>query len=527
MGKYLNVGNEGFVSVRKGHYVDKTGLIAFINKTLGTMDKLTCVSRPRRFGKSFAAKMLCAYYDKSCNSRELFEGLEISKDPSFEKYLNQYDVIFLDITEFISDAFVKREMHNIVINLERKVIEELSAVYPSVQRQDDLPNMLYNITEATGQKFIFIIDEWDALFREAKSDVFLQESYMKLLRGLFKNSGKTDKMIEAVYMTGILPIKKYGTQSAMTDFKEYTMTQPEPLETFVGFTEQEVQELCKNTKLVFDDIQKWYDGYLLGESTHIYSPKSVMEAVQRGRIGNYWTQSETYESLGIYIELNKDGLQEAITQMLGGASIKIDVSAFQNDMMAIKSRDDVLTLLVHLGYLAYDIETKMVYIPNEEVREEFIRAITVGKHNEIAKLIRNSQHLLEATLNMEEELVAEAIEEAHKTGASPTFYNNEQALRSIIRIAYISCIDEFIRIDELPSGHGYAEVVFFPKKTSAMPLLVIELKWNKTEKGTITQIKNRDYPSILKDYGGEIFLVGICYDTKTKKHTCKIEQYQA
>lgn len=526
MGKYLRVGNAGFTSVRKGIYVDKTGLISFINRTLGTKNKLTCISRPRRFGKSFAAQMLCAYYDKSCNSRSLFESLKIAKDPLFETYLNKYDVIYLDITEFTSDAFVKKEMKDVVVRLESKVIDELSASYPDVEKQKDLPNMLYSITEATGNKFIVIIDEWDALFREMQNDVVLQEAYIKLLRGLFKNSGKTDKMIEAAYMTGILPIKKYGTQSAMSDFLEYSMTQPEPLETFVGFTQEEVQDLCRDSSLAFEDIRKWYDGYILGNHTHIYNPQSVLEAIRRKRIGNYWIQSETYESLKLYIELNEDGLKEAIVQMLGGAQIKIDVTTFQNDMTTIKSKDDVLTLLVHLGYLAYEIDSRSVFIPNEEIREEFVRAITAGNHTEIAKLIRNSEHLLEATLNMDEETVAAVIEEAHKAGTAPTFYNNEQALRSVIRVAYISCVDEFLRVDELPSGHGYADVVFFPKKTSPMPLILIELKWNKTDRGAIRQIKNNDYPQIVKDYCGTILLVGINYNAKSKKHTCKIEEYR-
>lgn len=401
MGKYLNIGNAGFTAIRKGGYVDKTALIAFINATLGTKNKLTCVSRPRRFGKSFAAQMLCAYYDRSCDSHALFEGLAIAQDSSFEKHLNKYDVIYLDITEFTSDAFIKKEIQNMVLNLERKVIDELSIAYPNVEKQNDLPNMLYNISEATGHRFIFILDEWDALFRENQADAVVQESYIQFLRGLFKNSGKTDKMIEAVYMTGILPIKKYGTQSAMTDFLEYTMTQPQPLEEFVGFTAREVQNLCEDSELVFEEVQKWYDGYILGNHIHIYSPKSVIEAIRRNRIGNYWTQSETYESLKLYIELNEDGLKEAIVQMLGGAHIKIDVATFQNDMTTIKSKDDVLTLLVHLGYLAYDIDQKSVYIPNEEIREEFVRAVTAGKHTEIAKLIRNSDRLLEV-INKEE-----------------------------------------------------------------------------------------------------------------------------
>lgn len=314
MGNYLNVGNAGFTAVRKGTYVDKSGMISFINHTLGTTNKLTCVSRPRRFGKSFAAKMLCAYYDKSCDSRALFEGLEISKDASFERHLNKYDVIYLDITEFTSDAFIKKEMQNVVTNLESRVIDELSGAYPDIEKQNSLPG------------------------------------------------------------------------------------------------------ISEGSRLSFEEIQRWYDGYILGNNTHIYSPKSVIDAIQRNRIGNYWTQSESYESLKLYIEMDEDGLKETVIQMLGGARMKIDVATFQNDMTTITCKDDVLTLLIHLGYLAYDMEKKSVYIPNEEVREEFVRAVTTGKHTEIAKLIRSSDQLLEATLNMDEETVAAAIEQAHKAG---------------------------------------------------------------------------------------------------------------
>lgn len=523
MGNYLNIGNHGFEAIRKGIYVDKTEMIAFINSILGTSDKLTCVSRPRRFGKSFAAKMLCAYYDKSCDSRELFEGLAISKDPSFERYLNRYDVIYLDITWFISSA---GDIRNTVHLLQEKVIKELREAYPDAKQEDTLAETLAAVNEMTGSKFIIIIDEWDALFREAKEDRKVQDEYILFLRGLFKNSAFTDKTVEAAYMTGILPIKKYGTQSAMTDFREYTMLTPKRLAEYVGFTEPEVEALCREYGMDFEEVKRWYDGYSFSRVKSVYSPNSVIEAIKSEEIGNYWTQTETYESLRFYIELNEDGLKEAIVQMLGGAHILIDAGTFQNDMTTVKSKDDVLTLLVHLGYLAYDSDQKRVYIPNEEVREEFVRAVTTGKHTEIAKLIRNSDYLLESTLNMEEEAVAAAIEEAHKAGTAPTFYNNEQALRSVIRVAYISCVDEFFRIDELPSGHGYADVVFFPKKASSMPLLLIELKWNKTEKGAIAQIKNRDYPEALKDYGGDMLLVGISYDARSKKHSCRIEEYR-
>lgn len=305
MGYYLNIGNDGFTTVRKGHYVDKTGLIEFVNSTLGTANKLTCVTRPRRFGKSFAAKMLCAYYDKSCNSRGLFQDLSISDDPDFERYLNQYNVIYLDITLFISRA---ADVKDVVRNMNEQVMAEVAETFCDVPKGADLAESLVGIAKATGQKFIMIIDEWDALFREARDDIKLQKEYISFLRSLFKSSW-TDMIFDGVYITGILPIKKYGTQSAMTDFKEYSMTQPEPLEAFVGFTEGEVRSLCVGSDIPFEDIRRWYDGYVLGAGTHIYSPESVMEAIRRKRIGNYWTQSETYESLRIYIEINEDGLK--------------------------------------------------------------------------------------------------------------------------------------------------------------------------------------------------------------------------
>lgn len=522
MGKYFGVGNAGFASAKKGLYVDKTGMISFINATIGTKDKLTCVSRPRRFGKSYTAQMLCAYYDKSCDSKDLFEGCEIAGDSSFEAHLNQYDVLYLDITWFISNA---TDIKNTVTDLQREVIGELCAIYPKAEKENTLPMMLFSVAEATGNKFIVIIDEWDALFREAKYNTSLQEEYIQLLRGLFKSSGQTDKMIEAAYMTGILPIKKYGTQSALTDFREYTMAAPKKLAEYVGFTESEVKNLCSRYCLDFNEAKRWYDGYSFHRIKSIYSPNSIIEAIKNEEFGTYWTETETYETLKIYIDMDKDGLKEAIVQMLGGAECKIDIGTFQNDMTNIRSKDDVLTLLVHLGYLAYHAKEKTVSIPNEEVRQEFIRAVASGKHREIAKLLLHSDRLLRDTLEMNCEAVAKAIEEAHSAGTAPLYYNDEQALRYVIKFAYISCADEFLRMEELPTGKGYADVVYLPRRGSSMPILLIELKWNKAAEGAISQIKDKKYPQVLEGFGGEILLVGISYDEKSKAHTCEIEKH--
>lgn len=438
LGKYLNVGNAGFASVRKGSYVDKTGLISFINSTLGTTDKLTCVSRPRRFGKSFAAKMLCAYYDKSCDSRQLFEDLEISADDTFDKYLNKYNVIFLDITLFISMA---SDIKDVVKNMESAVVEELQQTFPEVKKDSALAGMLFNISAVSGKKFIMIIDEWDALFREAKDDTVLQKEYIDLLRSLFKSSW-TDSIFEAAYMTGILPIKRYGNQSAVSDFREYTMLSPGRLASYIGFTEPEVKELCRKYSMDFKEMKYWYDGYSFSRLKSVYSPNSVMEAIKRDEFGSYWTRTETYESLRIYIDLDEDGLREAVVSMLAGECVRIDVGTFQNDMMNIKKKDDVLTLLIHLGYLAYDSAEETAYIPNEEVKKEFLRAVSSSRHKEMVKLIRNSERLLSDTLKMNEEAVANGIEEMHKSICAPINYNNEESLRSVVRRAYIACDED-------------------------------------------------------------------------------------
>ena len=394
MGMYLNIGNEGFRSVRKSLYVDKSGLISYVNSTLGTKDKLTCVSRPRRFGKSFAAQMLCAYYDISCDSEELFRDLEIAGDASYEAHRNRYNVIYLDITWFLSTV---DDWKRIVLYLQEQVVGELCRAYPDVGRESSLPMMISKIAEKTGRKFIILIDEWDALFRETKKEAGLQKEYVQLLRGLFKSS-QTDRMIEAAYMTGILPIKKYGTQSALTDFREFTMLQPQMLAKYVGFTEEEVRRLCREHSLSFTEARNWYDGYSFRQEKSVYSPNSVMMAVKSGEFGDYWTETETYESLKTYIGMNRDGLRDAVVSMLAGMRCRINTRTFQNDFFCLRNKDDVLTLLVHLGYLAYDAEKKEVYIPNQEVADEFRSAVEYSGWQGVSDALQESETLLEATI---------------------------------------------------------------------------------------------------------------------------------
>ena len=528
MGIYLNPGNQGFRTILNGTYVDKTGLIEYVNSTIDTPQKLTCFSRPRRFGKSFAAKMLCAYYDKGCDSRPLFDGLEISKKDSFDKHINKYDVIYLDITWFISTT---DDIQNVVKDIQNGVIDELNekyskAVFPKTK---SLPRVLSEIAAKTGNKFIIIIDEWDALFREAKNDEKLQKEYVKLLRGLFKGGTATDETIAAAYMTGILPIKKYGTESALTDFMEFTMTEPLELTEYIGFTEQEVQNLCSVYNDDFEELKSWYDGYSFDNRYSVYNPNSVIKALKYKKIKNYWTQTETFESLKKYIEINMDGLKDDIILMLGGQRVKVEIGTFQNDITSFNSKDDVLTLLIHLGYLAYDQKKCEVYIPNQEVAEAFKLSVKGGKWKPVEQAISNAERLLDATLSGESNTVAQALEAVHEECASVLTYNDEDSLACAIYIAYYTAKNYYKIIRELPTGKGFADYAFIPRRDTDKPAMIIELKHNKDADTAIRQIHENRYDGDLKEYFGNLVLVGINYDKDAKgkdakKHSCVIER---
>lgn len=525
LGNYLNPGNSSFATIRNSIYVDKSSMIYLINQTIDTTEKLTCISRPRRFGKSFAAKMLCAYYDRSCDSSALFQDLIISTDPdyadSYRQHLNKYDVIYLDMTAVIGEA----SLTDLVPYIRRNVVRELTENYPEMPVSEGFVPTLANAVETTGTKFIMIIDEWDAPIREGKDNPGIQRAYLDFLRALFKNSGATDKIFAAVYMTGILPVKKDGSQSAISDFKEYTIVNPRKFAAYVGFTEQEVKNLCSKYNGDFSMMKQWYDGYVF-EKTSVYNPNSVMEALRNGEFASYWTETSASKSLMEYISLDFDGLSKTVAELLGGIAVPVDTNGFANDLVTFRDKDDVLTLLIHLGYLVYEKETETARIPNEEIRLEFAKSVRRVKRDETVRRVRESDQLIADTVHQNAEAVAAQIEKIHAEETAPLFYNNEQALRSVVKLAYFSYKDHYIKMEELPSGDGYVDIVYLPKHLSPMPALVIELKWKHSVQGAIAQIKDRRYPAVLSGYGGDILLVGIAYDREAgkRKHTCVIEK---
>ena len=525
MGTYLNPGNSGFAEIINGDYQDKTGMISLINKRIGTPNKLICISRPRRFGKSYAAKMLCAYYDHTCNSHNLFDDKEISKTECYTEHLNKYNVIYLDIAGFISDVTRQNGSIKKVVNkIADSIHSELISEYPELKDKTGLSDCMIAYTEITEMKFVFIIDEWDAVIREAKNDEQTQKAYLNLLREWFKNSNFTSKAVAAAYMTGILPIKKDGTESAVSDFREFTILQPGPFVRYTGFTEAEVKFLCEQYHMSFEQAKQWYDGYDFKRCEPIYNPYSVMMAMQMGEFKSYWRKTSAAESLKTYVGMNTDGLQNKILRLIAGEPVEVYTDDFENDFETFNSSDDVLTLMIHLGYLVYNDETEQARIPNEELRIEFKRLLNRPSNKRLSELVQASGKLLQDTLNGNETEVVNTIVRVREMNYAPMFYNNEQALRYVIKFAYIICIDYYLKVEELPTGHGIAYVVFIPKRDTSLPAMIVELKWNETADSAIKQIKEKRYPTILEDYVGEMVLVGINYNEKSKKNSCKIEK---
>ena len=521
MGIYLNPGNKGFwESIRSEIYVDKTGLIAHTNAKLNTEQKYICVSRPRRFGKSMALKMLAAYYSRGCDSAELFGGLEIEKDASFGEHLNRYDVIFLNMQQFLIEA----DAGKVTEYLEQEVLRELKKEYADILIRENigLAATLREIYVETDRQFIFLIDEWDCVMRERQESEDLQKQYLDFLRNLLKDQ----PYVALAYMTGILPVKKYGVHSALNMFWEYSMTDQFDFEEYTGFTEEEVKELCERYHMDFAETGNWYDGYRFRRIHHIYNPRSVVAAMQNHALSNYWTMTETFEALKIYMDMDFDGLKSDIVRMLGGEQVEVNTLSFRNDMRNLASKDDVFTLLVHLGYLGYDAETEKAFIPNREILREFENAMSVSGWPEVMRVLKASEELLADTIAGREERVAEGLDRAHTEVASILTYNDENSLGCAIGLAYYSARKDYRIIRELPAGKGFADMVFLPLPHTDKPALVVELKYDKTAETAIQQIKDRHYAQALDGYSGEIVLVGINYDkeNKDKPHSCIIER---
>ena len=527
MGRFVNPDNSAFQAALNSRiYVDKTGMIEYMNRVLETTDAYICNSRPRRFGKSYAANMLAAYYSKGTDSEKMFSDLSIGKTQDFKKHLNKYDVIHIDVQWFLVNC---EDKNKVVQFITKSVLDELREIYPEclVLQDGSLSDALSRVKNQIGQKFVIIIDEWDVLIRDEAQNQAVQENYINFLRGLFKGTEPT-KYIALAYLTGILPIKKMKTQSALNNFDEFTMLSAGNMAPYVGFTESEVKMLAKKYHQNYEKVKRWYDGYLLNEH-QIYNPRAVVGVMLNGEFKSYWSETASYETIVPLINMDFDGLKSAVIEMLSGAEVKVNTATFKNDTVNIQNRDEVLTYMIHLGYLGYDQNRRTAFIPNEEIRQELTLAVENKKWSEMTAFWEKSGSLLEATLDMDEEAIADTIEKIHTQYASAIQYNDENSLSSVLTIAYLSSMQYYFKpVREFPTGRGFADFVYIPKPEykADYPALVVELKWNKNAKTALQQIYEKKYPESIAEYTGDILLVGINYDKKTKKHECVIEEYQ-
>lgn len=539
MGKYINRGYDDFrVTFDSEIFVDKSELLAVLNKYIKKEGRYVCISRPRRFGKSVTANMLCAYYSKETDSSFIFNKLNISSSSEYKKHLNQYNTIFINMQLFLSNA--KGDVPDMLAAIESEIKRELKESYPEITVSTDRPlNLILddiyrnykNSTEITNG-FIFIIDEWDCILREKQNDAEGIKIYLDYLRALLKDQS----YVALAYMTGILPIKKYGSHSALNMFDEYSMAEPGEYAPYVGFTQDEVKSLCVKYNSDFDTMKKWYDGYVFDNELHLYNPNSVVKALQRNKFLSFWSQTETFEGLARYIELNMEGLRDDIISLIADNEIVVNTATFHNDMTTFITKDDVLTLLIHLGYLAINPNSDLrdvdndkifaIHIPNEEIRKEF-KNITRNnkKYSEIYSLIDNSLDLLSDIWDGKTDNVAKAFDLAHQDHSTILKYNDENSLSCVISLAlYLGKVDTYTVHREMPSGKGFADMVYIPKPGIDKPALLVELKYDKSAETAIDQIKQKNYDRIFKDYNGDVLLVGINYNKDTKEHQCIIEK---
>ena len=543
MGVYLNPGNNLFKEALNGQiYVDKTEMVANVNALVNTPHKYLCVSRPRRFGKSMAAAMLCAYYGMADGNRELFEKLKLAQCPEWDRYLGKFDVIRLVMTNFVDRT---TPMVKVIGRMSMRILDELHETYPGVRYdEDDFVYSLSKFYRASGRQFVVVIDEWDVIFRTHKNDYDAQRDYLNFLRSWLKDQD----YVALSYMTGILPVKKYGEHSALNMYSEFSMVSPLQFAPYTGFTEVEVRDLCGKYGMNFASIKNWYDGYLVydqgvvseldrsatepsrrapARQDHLYAPLSVVNAMTYGQIKNYWNNTETYAAVAEYIRMDFDGLKETVARLMEGEHLPVRLGTYQNDMTSMTCRDDILALLIHLGYLGYDQANGEVFIPNREIHDVFETSTQTPEWSSTMRALRNSKKLLEAVWAGDEETVAELLEAAHDQTGNRT-YNSEAALSYAVQLAFYKAQDDYTLFPEVDTGRGYADLIYIPKRP-IHPALLVELKYNQNADTALEQIQRQKYPSRLEQYKGNLILVGISYDRSAataapnfKHHSCKM-----
>ena len=515
-----NIGgtNDFNLMTKSKYFVDKSEFIDKLNEQVGTYDRFLCITRPTRFGKSLNAAMLASYYAKNANTKDVFDKLNISKCDSYEKHLNKHNVIYMS---FNCSGYKFKTYDEYLDHFESRLISDIKEYCPDVNPNDLLTEMLNFAFNKTKEGFIFIIDEWDYIFINKMYDSKDRKNFSNFLTSLLKGQ----PYVELAYMTGVLPIAKYFSGSTINMFDEYNALHDPFYEKYFGFTQSEVEELCKKQdKVSLQELQEWYDGYYSRDGEHIYNPMSVCYALKRGECQNYWGDSMSALEIAKYVKNNIYDIRKDIIEMMSGEALEVYLPKYTTESPELDSREKAFSLMVVNGYLSYHNEC--VSIPNKEVMKKFETLLLSPNMGNLTRILDDSRKLLKATINMDSDTVANIIDDVHTKNTSYFDYSDENSLACIISIAYVIARDKYIIKREDISGNGRADFAFYPLNPNDTAF-IIELKADgSSAKSAIEQIRSRSYASSIDSFFGKKLAVGIAYDknSKDKKHTAIIEE---
>ncbi len=498
--------------VHDKYFVDKSGMIETVNARINTMNRYLCVTKPRRFGKTSALNMLGAYYCKAYDTAALFDGLRISMSATWRTHLNRYSVIHLSLNRLPDRDGTYQDYVNGIRDAIRQDIQE---AYPKTRNKEW--GSLVDMLTATEDQFIFIIDEWDYIFSHELYPEH-QGEFLEFLRNLLKDQS----YVALAYMTGVLPIKKYSTGSALNMFKEYTMLKDPHFEEYFGFTESEVRALSeKQSALTMEEISDWYDGYQTRTGARLYNPRSVVCALEDATCQSYWTRTGKMDEVLFFLKYNIGEVRDDVIRMVNGMPVRIDIKKeYTAGQESPANRKDIYSAMVIYGLLSYhDGELR---IPNKELMLEFEEALEDEDFGYVADLVRKSEKVLDATLEKRGDAVASYLHNIHNSEIPILKYNDENSLSCVVTLAYLSARNQYRIEREEKSGKGFADFVFYPKKKN-LPGIILECKANDTPLAAIAQIKNKEYDEKLRAKKIEkILAVGLSYDTNRKEHQCVI-----
>ena len=506
-----------FTKTTKGKYfVDKSELIEKINAAVGTDAQYLCITRPRRFGKTVNAMMLAAYYSKNANFKKLFDKLKISESLSYLEHLNKHNVVFIT---WCNPTIEYKNYDEYMKGFVPQLISDLKEAFPhvNINEQDFVGKIFDDIYNKTGESFVFILDEWDYIFNNNLFSAIEREQFLKFLKKLLKDK----PYVELAYMTGVLPIAKYSSGSALNMFKEYNIMNDTKYDKFFGFTFEETEVLCKKQdKVTFEELKSWYDGYRTCSGLDVFNPRSVSYALSDGICQSYWTNTGPMDEISYYIENNVEEVRDDIVRMATGIPVNILLEGYGAEKINLNTREEILSAMTVYGFLSYHDET--LTIPNKELRMKFDYALKNHQMGEISRLVLQSNQMLEATLKKDTETMERLLQEAHDINIPIIKYNDENSLACVITLVYLNARTKYKIVREMPAGIGFADFIFYPNDKSK-PAFIIELKKGSTPDEALKQIREKRYALALKDYTGQKLAVGISYDGKLKTHKVKIE----